>query len=290
MAIGCPCGPSRAADLACIGSLTLDTQTPLENPLGPYSSMMLSVRQLIEFGTEGFIVVRGLVPEALLAAADQEIDELLEAEPCPEDVRGKQFYFKSPSTVVAADATLRDSAAMDLAEQLVAPHRLVHAYGHIQVALNVPPFDHRPDGPHLDGNHDPERPHPFTMLVGIFLSDETTFDAGNLWVWPRSHVDHADLFARKGTNALMPTWGHSTLLDPPVRLHEPIAVRAGRGDVLFAHYLLGHASGGNLTDRTRRILYYRLSSEDHESHWARALTDPLYEYAPVANAVRGGIE
>jgi len=102
----------------------LDTQkSPLENPLAPYSSVMLSVRQLIEFGTEGFIVVRGLVPEALLAAADQEIDELLDVEPCPEDVRGKHSYFKSPSTDVAADATLRDSAAMDLAEQLVAPHR-----------------------------------------------------------------------------------------------------------------------------------------------------------------------
>ena len=248
---------------------------------------MLSVEQLIEFGTEGFIVVRGLVPEALLAAADQEIDELLNVEPIPDDVRGKHFYFKPPSTLAAADATLRRSAALDLAEQLVAPHRLMHAYGHIQVALNVPPFDHRPDGPHLDGYHDPARPHPFTILVGVLLSDETSVDAGNLWVWPRSHIHHADLFASRGSHALMSTWGHSTLLDPAVQLDPPIAVRGQRGDVIFAHYLLGHNSGGNVTHRTRRALYYRLSSEDHESHWPRALTDPLYEYAPVANAVRG---
>ena len=255
----------------------------------PYAPLVLSSQQLIEFGTEGFIVVRGLVPEALLAAADLEIDGVLRREPPPDDLRGKHFYFKSPQFVPAADAALRDSPSMSFAEQLVAPHRLVHGYGHIQIALNCPPFDHRPGGPHLDGYHDPKRPHPFSMLVGIFLSDETEMDAGNIWVWPHSHVDHADLFATRGIDSLMPTGGHSTLLDPPLHLREPTAVRARRGDVLFAHYLLGHNSGVNLTNRTRRILYYRLSTQDHESRWVQTMTEPLLEYAPVAAAIQRSI-
>jgi len=77
---------------------------------------------------------------------------------------------------------------------------------------------------------------------------------------------------------------------PLVILHTRLVLQPRGPPDLFAHYLLGHNSGGNLTDRTRRILYYRLSSEDHESHWAHPLTDPLYEYAPVANAVRGVVQ
>ena len=245
---------------------------------------MLSNEQLCTFATDGFLVVRDAVPEPLLAAADAEIDRVVAADPPPDSTIGKHFWFMPPAELPAADAALRESPALALAEQLVAPHRLVHGYGHIQIALNIPPHDHRPGGPHIDGAHDPRRFHPFTMLVGIFLGDETVVDTGNLWVWPGSHLDHGRLFAQRGVDALRSTGGHSTLLNPPLALQPPVPVLGRRGDVLLAHYLLGHNTGGNLSEHVRRMLYYRLATEDIETRWERTMTDPLLEYAPVRNA------
>jgi hypothetical protein len=57
-----------------------------------------------------------------------------------------------------------------------------------------------------------------------------------------------------------------------------------RGDLLLAHYLLGHNTGGNLTSKTRQILYYRLSCAGHQDRWEQTLLDALSEYAPVKQA------
>ena len=248
---------------------------------------VLNDDQLREFGTNGHLVVHGVVGESLLGAADGEIDRLMAAEPPAPDTRGKHFYFKAAAELAAADAALRASDAMTTAEELVAPHRLFHGYGHIQIALNIPPYEHRPGAGHLDGYHDPNRPHPFTMLAGIFLGDETTDDAGNLWVWPGSHVTQAEMFAERGTDALDGK-AHAYLLDPPLDLGEPVAVLGRRGDLLLAHYLLSHNSGGNLRAHVRRMLYYRLSCAGIDTRWERTMLDPFLEYAPVHDALKRG--
>ncbi len=71
----------------------------------------------------------------------------------------------------------------------MAPLPLEHGMGDIQIALNIPPYDHRPGGPHIDG-HRPEQAAPlcFTMLAAVYLVDESEKDSGNLWVWPGSHL------------------------------------------------------------------------------------------------------
>jgi hypothetical protein len=47
--------------------------------------------------------------------------------------------------------TVYESAAIDLAESLIAPGASLDAPEHIQISLNIPPWDHRPCGPHIDG-------------------------------------------------------------------------------------------------------------------------------------------
>ena len=135
--------------------------------------MVLSGEQLRRFGEDGYLVVPGVVPEDLLAAVDHEIDALVAADPPPAGTVGKHFWFLSPRRLPAADAALRRSGALDIASELVRPHRLDHALDHIQIALNFPPHAHKPGGPHLDG-HRPQqrRPHSFTMLAAIYLVDE----------------------------------------------------------------------------------------------------------------------
>ena len=128
---------------------------------------MLSSEQLRRFGEDGYLVVPGFVREDLLVALDEEIDALLAADPPPPRIVGMHSWLQPRDSLPAADAALRRSGALDVAGELVAPLVLDHALYHTQIALNYPPHDHEPDGPHVDG-YGPEwdRPASFTMLAG----------------------------------------------------------------------------------------------------------------------------
>jgi hypothetical protein len=247
---------------------------------------VLTTEQMRRFGTTGFLLLPGVVPEALLHAADMEIDAVMASDPPTPETYGPHFYFRPVAQLPAADAALDDSGALDLAEELVEPHRLEHALDHIQIALNIPPFAHRPGGPHLDG-HRPELASPgsFTMLATIYLSDESASDSGNLWLWPGSHLVHESLFATRGPRALLATSGHTGLLEDPPELASPQPVLARRGDLLLAHFLLGHNTGGNTSPRTRRVLYYRLQCPGHPGRWEETYRRVWTEYAPVRRAL-----
>jgi hypothetical protein len=247
---------------------------------------VLDEGQLREFGKNGYLVLPGVVPESLLEPVDAEIDALVAEKPPPAGTTSNHFYFEPPSRLPACDAALRDSPALRLAQALVTPRTLDHGLDHIQVALNIPPFPHRPGAPHIDG-HRPEqaRPDSFTMLAGIYLVDESAPDGGNLWVWPGSHLVHERMFREQGPKALLATSGHTSSLAAPPRYSDPIQVLANRGDLLLAHFLLGHNIGGNTSNRTRRIVYYRLSCPGHPSRWADTFTSAFTEYEPVRRAL-----
>ena len=230
------------------------------------------------FATDGYLVVPGVVGEELLADADAEVDALLAADPTPEGTTGPRFWFLAPERLPAADAALRRSPALDVASELVEPHHLDLALDHIQVALNIPPHPNRPGAPHIDGHRAGEPVASFTVLAAVVLSDESTPDRGNLVVWPGSHRGHAQLFGERGVEALTEVGGHAIMLDPPVWFGPGEPLLARRGDLVLAHYLLGHNIGPNTSADTRRILYYRLAAEGHPDRWDRTFLDPLEEY------------
>jgi len=249
---------------------------------------MLTEEQRRRFATDGYVLVPGVVDEPLLRAADAEVDALVAATPAAAGTVGPSFHFVPPALLPAADAALRDSGALALADELVAPHHLDHALDHIQVALNIPPYPHRPGAPHIDGHRPEEEIGSFTMLAAIFLGDETAPDRGNLWVWPGSHRGHQQLFAERGVDVLKGVSGHAIMLDPPVWLGPGEPLLAGRGDLLLAHFLLGHNIGGNTSTDTRRILYYRLAADGHAERWAETFLDPFTEYPSLRTVAPGG--
>jgi ectoine hydroxylase-related dioxygenase (phytanoyl-CoA dioxygenase family) len=243
---------------------------------------------LLLFARDGYLVVPGVVDEALLGSADREIDGLIgERAPFEGDGGpGPNLWFPPCDRLPRCDDAFRRSAALELAEELVAPFGLDHAFDHIQVATTVPPFSHIPGGPHIDG-HAPGQdvPGSFTLLAGIFLTDQRHDQSGNLWVWPGSHLRHQELFTERGTRALQPSAGHPTLLDPPFELGPGSELKAGRGDLLLAHYLTGHNKGGNTSGRVRRTIYYRLAVPGHRDRWEATFEDPWTEYEPVRRVV-----
>jgi hypothetical protein len=243
---------------------------------------------LRHFGHAGYVVVPGVVSEDLLQAADGEIDQLL-GSVAPDEGSGgagANLWFRPRSELPRCDAALRASGALDIANELVAPRKLDHAFDHIQVATTVPPWSHVPGGPHIDG-HGPtqEPPATFTLLAGILLSDQSGPAAGNLWIWPGSHLVHRRLFAERGTRVLQQTLGHPTLLEPPLDLGPGVEVHADRGDLLLSHYLTGHNKGGNTSAQVRRTIYFRLAVPGHAQQWEQTFLDPLLEYTPVRRAL-----
>ena len=242
---------------------------------------MLDQDQIREFAERGFVVVPQAIPEEVVARASRTIDTLIEREAPGPDVRGNHFYFPESVNAPSLIALLTESPAFSLAESLTRPGTLEVPW-QVQVALNIPPFPHRPGMHHIDGAM-PEpycRPETFTLLVGVLMSDQLDEDAGNLWVWPGTHLAHAEYFRKRGPDAFFDAGGY-----PPIQLPEPEQVRGRAGDLLLAHYLLGHNIGGNTSDVVRRAVYFRVKRTGHDRRWREFLQDAWLEYDRVRELV-----
>ena len=241
---------------------------------------MLSDAQVREFAERGYLVVPRVVPDGVLGQAARRIDEVTAAAPPAADKRGAHFYFLAAKDEPDLIAPLTGSPAFGLAGDLAGKGTL-EIPGQVQVALNIPPYEHRPGLPHIDAANAEPTGGPvdgtFTLLAGILLTDQLTENCGNLWVWPGTHLTHAAYFRQHGPRKFCAY--------PPVDLPAPEQVTGRAGDLLLAHYLLGHNIGGNYaSDQTRRALYFRVSAAGHAAHREEFLQDAWLDYAPVRSA------
>jgi hypothetical protein len=241
---------------------------------------LLSDDQLRFFVQEGYLVLPEVVPVGEVAALNAEVDRLIAEAPPPAGYVGNHFYWQRPSDSPSLFQVLeRPRGILHLARDLTGNDGVGLAFEQTQVALNIPPFDHRPGRPHIDGYQPGQSvPDTFTLLASLLLNDQLSDNGGNLWVWPGTHRTHAAFFAKHGPEGFAEAAGY-----PDVELPAPEQIRGRAGDLLLAHYLLGHNIGGNYeSDRTRRALYWRLRAPGHVDRWAECLADPWAEYPRVA--------
>jgi ectoine hydroxylase-related dioxygenase (phytanoyl-CoA dioxygenase family) len=240
--------------------------------------LKLSDRELREFGTRGYVIVRNVIPTATLTAASTEIDRLIRDQPPPAGYAGHHFYWLSTLAGGPLAALFNDTSVRSLAESLIDPGTIEIAFDQVQVALNIPSFSHRPGGHHLDGYlEDQPTPATFTMLAGVLMSEQMSENSGNLWVWPGTHRTHGAFFRERGPDALVEFKGY-----PKIELPEPVQILGGPGDVLLAHYMLGHNIGGNYaSEKVRRAVYFRLRRVGHAQRWRECLCDELLEFDAV---------
>jgi hypothetical protein len=235
-----------------------------------------------DFGKNGFVMIRSAIPHEILASALNAVEGVIdESRPRPE-IRGPHNYFLELEQFPPLRALLTEGPVWECAEQLTGSGSLEMPRD-VQLALNVPPFPHRPGMPHIDGWPLDEngRPGTFTLLVGVLMSEQRNDDEGNLWVWPGTHRLHADYFRDHGPESFLDARGYA-----PVELPEPLQIRGDCGDVILAHYLLGHNIGGNVSSTVRRAAYFRVKATGHDQRWRKILQDPFVEYEHVRHVLK----
>src|SRR5437867_3090355 len=244
--------------------------------------MILTDANKRAFAERGYIVVRSVLSRGEIDAAMRVVDDLIAATPPADGHCGHHFYWPALSPGHPLLGLLLDGGAFDVAEQLIRPGRLTMPR-QAQVALNIPPYPHRPGRGHIDGvtpTEDDGRPGTFTMLAGLMLTDQTVENAGNLWVWPGTHRAQEALFKDRGPEALLTSRGM------PDIAHQASAQVLGRaGDLLLAHYMLSHNIGGNTSPNVRRVIYYRLQREGHRDRWRDCLRDIWLEFDAIRAAL-----
>jgi hypothetical protein len=147
----------------------------------------------------------------------------------------------------------------------------------------IPPWPHRPGGPHVDGLTPMPadgRPGTFSLLAGVWLSDQRELHRGNLWLWPGT-CGSAPIWPNVAPESSAGSGGRPSGRTPEIELGEPAQAVGPVGSVLFAHYLLAHNIGGHdgpAGAELRQTVYYRLHADGHRDRWREVVTNPLSEF------------
>ncbi len=252
---------------------------------------MLSEYQTRQFRDDGYVVVRGLLDGARVAALTGEIDAWIEESRAHqvnygETMDGKARFdleaghtaerprlrrVANPADISAPyRSALWDGPVVDAVAELIGPDVKFH---HCKLNIKLPGMETRVDY-HQDHAYDPHTND--DMLAVMLMLDEVTEDNGCLRVVPGSHREryshHRD---GKFVGATDPA------LDKEFeRRSLPITGRPG--DVCLMHTWTVHGGGPNRSERPRRLLLCDYVAAD-----AYPLTAPAVPSPHTGRIVRG---
>jgi len=242
----------------------------------------LSSEQLKQFRDEGYLVLSDLIPKEMVARALRNINISI-GKGVPSD---QLTSFNAGSwchelrTHASLTSLVRNTRVRAVVDSFLGSENVPeHTGGHVQIALRFPTGEppgtrvdqlhHHIDGIPTDNNGLAKgQLYPFTMLVGVYLNEVTEDDAGNLVVYPGTHLKHAEYFRKveRGPESLL---DHNPFVMPKIEMPKPVQLKVKAGDVLFAHYLLAHSISSNVSPNIRYALYYRVTSDLQGLHHAQ---------------------
>lgn len=251
-------------------------------PETPYTGEAFSESVLINMMVNGYAVLPAFVLPSLFREAIRYInhslgekgfltavDSLSKLTSIPTQEKAVLDLFHMSGLAYPIDVLLHGEASTSSS--------LLSGSRHAQIALRFPelgsvPVDGRLGGLqwHIDGMDKGDH-SPFTLLVGIALSDQTSPFMGNLCVWPGSHhhmqgliQDSSSVGLRRGTSSS--SFGITDAFDPVVSrpdLGEPEQLLLNQGDVVILHQKVAHRGGPNLSPDIRRMVYFRIQHRRH---------------------------
>lgn len=236
---------------------------------------------------EGYVVLRGVVPDEHIVAAKRFINRSLgegRTFAPSESPDGRVLAHLQHSVEVPAISNVfNQSDILPLAESLLGSVDLVRSE-RVQVALRFPQAARHMAPIHIDGEFIAPQIRSFSMLAVVFLSDCLDSDMGNFALSPGSHHELGRLFAERGEilkekmHAASPGNHVATLLslepDFPVSLQAVKQVKLAAGDAILLHGLLAHGAAPHVGSDIRyalvtRFIPHGVDFDDFEANWSR---------------------
>ncbi|MGI4830159.1 MAG: phytanoyl-CoA dioxygenase family protein [Janthinobacterium lividum] len=211
-----------------------------------------------DFLRDGFFHLPRVVNAHTISAARLQIDRNLEE--CYDPRRKVEYEYQSfcpdllgttPIENLALDPGVREKLA-----ELLEPEEMACDNGQIAIrrARNADqpqlPVPHIDGIPTADNGMSGDELQPFTLLVGIFLSEVRSTFAGNFTVWPGSHLKLEQYFNTRGRRALREGM-------PRIPFGQPQQLLCKPGDAVLCHYSLAHAAAVNISDFDRYAVFFR---------------------------------
>jgi hypothetical protein len=253
---------------------------------------MLGEGQKAAFAARGFVLLRRVAPDALVAAAKAKIDRSVAADASVG--RNRDYVERSfcPDLIedAAIFALLRGTGLVGAVEELFGAAGTSRVNDTAQIALRFPEMRRKPgqQDPHIDGFPAGNNGVPAgavwrqTALIGVYLS-EARQNMGNLVVWPGSHRAVARIMRELDAPNFLRAHGAEALLAAAMKaeLGAPEPVTVAPGDAVIAHHLLAHGVAWNLSLRLRYAVYFRLTHRDDDPRDPAPLTDERRFFAGV---------
>jgi ectoine hydroxylase-related dioxygenase (phytanoyl-CoA dioxygenase family) len=221
--------------------------------------------------TQGFAHFPHLTPEPLIKAARDaiEIDLSSNYDPDRQSEYDNQSYCPDLKGTPPIMNLLVQSPVHNLLDEIFEIDNIDWDQGQIAIrrAHNHP--QPVPPTPHIDGfssglNAVPDgKIYNHTILVGVFLTPVQSEFAGNFTVWPGSHHVYEDYFRVRGPRAMSEP-------APALEIGPPVQLKCDVGDVVLAHYQLGHSAAVNTAAVDRIAVYFRV--------WLRSIESDRWHY------------
>lgn len=228
-----------------------------------------SPEERMAFIRDGFIIVRNVVPLPIVEAALGQINAtLLTPGSVTKDDDGRLQTCNSAQGSDATQALLYATPLWTLAQRLLGRGRVAHC-PHAQMALRAPKLGVTPLSEdsippkqwHIDGM-DKDNHSPFSILLGVALSDQSQPNSGNLVAFQGSHhVLHPLL--RREVEAGTWNWRNGEGDDTKPALAGGQQILLKPGDAVLVHQKVAHRVGINVSPHIRYQTYFRLKHVDH---------------------------
>ena len=221
--------------------------------------------------TEGFARFPNLTPEPLTKAALDaiEIDLASNYDPERQLEYDNQSYCPHLKGTPAIMNLISQSPVYNILDEIFEINNIDWDKGQIAIrrAHNYP--EPVPPTPHIDGfssglnGLDEGKIYNHTVLVGVFLTPVKHEFAGNFTVWPGSHYVYENYFRERGPRAMSEP-------PPALEIGPPLQLMCDVGDVVLAHYALGHSAAVNTAAVDRIAIYFRV--------WLRKVESDRWHY------------
>jgi ectoine hydroxylase-related dioxygenase (phytanoyl-CoA dioxygenase family) len=195
----------------------------------------------------------------LVISARKVIDRNLAANFDPN--REEEYSSRSYCPEITASADIMNlfvrSPIYGIVDELLGIENIGWSEGQIAIRKAHNHHEPIPPEPHIDGFAEgvngvtPGNIYNHTALVGVFLTPVRTEFSGNLTVWPSSHGTYERYFQDRGPRAM-------TEPMPKLAPGQGIQMMCEPGDVVLAHYQVGHAAAVNMSDLDRIAVYFRI--------------------------------